>query len=179
MEPTPPFDIIPRNIYGSKLEGTSKKRECRAYVVRCEAIHADTLREKLMATQNNDDHDPREGVFIPHSLRKSNTGGGKLYDKSIHSQNEYLEQVKRIEVFRFLVPQWTRIQCNFTASLHDHLMNHGLNCPRDNNTTINPLNQPKKPTDKANGGLYSRSTKKQKLRRALRKSFPLFKRGNQ
>jgi hypothetical protein len=54
------------------VEGTNKARETRAYEVSCVAIHAETLRAKLMDSQNDDDQEARKGLFIAHGNRNHN-----------------------------------------------------------------------------------------------------------
>jgi hypothetical protein len=95
IEPTPRFEIWPRTLRGSKVDGTGKARETRAYEVSCEAIHAATLRAKLMDSQSDEHFEAREGLFIVHGLMKSER---TLHDANIDSQNEYLNGLKKIEI---------------------------------------------------------------------------------
>jgi hypothetical protein len=177
INPTPTFDIKPRNIQGSKIEGTNKRRECRGYEVSCEAIHAETLRAKLMDSQAFDNHDPREGVYIDHGLRTSSlpedTG---LYDDNIHSQNEYLDKVKKIEIFGVdRKAMNTKIDELQNVSLLDHLLNHGTHCEADatSTPTISSI-EPTKETDTAGKWwILYRSDKETAVKTALGKVIPL------
>jgi hypothetical protein len=141
-EPTPHFEIWPRYIKGSRVEGTNKARETRAYEVSCEAIHAETLRAKLMDSQSDDDQEAREGLFIAHGLRKA---AKELHDANINSHNTYLDGLKKIEIFG--IPREAMDTTTETLqgkSLRQHLMHHGT---EDTNGPTFLTIEPTKETD--------------------------------
>jgi hypothetical protein len=49
-----------------------------------------------MDSQNDDDQEAREGLFIAHDLRKAAT---ELHDANINSHNAYLDGLKKIQIF--------------------------------------------------------------------------------
>jgi hypothetical protein len=128
-----------------------------------------------MDSQAFDNHDSREGVYIDHGLRTSSIPkDAELNDNNIHSQNEYLDKVKKIEIFGVdRKAMNTKIDELQNVSLLDHLLNHGTQCEAEatSTPTISSI-EPTKETDTAGKWwILYRSDKETAVKTALEKSY--------
>jgi hypothetical protein len=157
-EPTPRFELWPRNVKGSKVEGSKRPLEARCYEVTCEAIHANTLRAKLTDSQPKE---ARHGIFIQHSVRVTEK---KLHDAIINSHNHYLDNLRKIEILGISREGMDSVNANTgdsgKSSLRDLLMR--LHDEDSNEPSLQSI-EPTKDTDETGKWYLTCKADKEKL----------------